>query len=146
MTRSVLVPLVMFVVGGCAVAGHQVAEQGRRTMVGMDAEAVQSCAGIPTRTKRLDDRTEIYSYELKNENTGGVQVSVPLIGGGFKVGASGSYCHAVVRVVDGKVAELEYTGDNDDIVGREGVCAPLVRGCVRARENDPEVRTAHRAN
>jgi hypothetical protein len=144
MTRSVLVPLVMLLAGGCA--GHQVAEQGRRTMVGMDAGTVQSCAGIPTRTKRVDDRTEIYSYELKNENTGGVQVSVPIIGGGFKVGSSGSYCHAVLRVVDGKVAELEYTGDNDDIVGREGVCAPLVRGCVRARESDPEVRTARREN
>ena len=146
MTRSVLGPLVMLLVGACATAGHQVAEKGRRTIVGMDTEAVQSCAGIPTRTKRLDDRTEIYSYELKNENTGGIQVTVPVIGGGFKVGASGSYCHAVMRVVDGKVAELEYTGDNDDIIGREGVCAPLVRGCVRAQENDPEVRTARRGN
>jgi hypothetical protein len=146
MTRSVSGPLVMLLVGACATAGHQVAEEGRRTIVGMGADTVQSCAGIPTRTKRLDDRTEIYSYELKNENTGGVQVTVPMIGGGFKIGASGSYCHAVLRVVDGKVAELEYTGDNDDVVGREGVCAPLVRGCVRARESDPEVRTAHRAN
>jgi hypothetical protein len=146
MTRSVMGPLVMLLVAACATAGHQVADEGRRTIVGMGADTVQSCAGIPTRTKRLDDRTEIYSYELKNENTGGVQMTVPVIGGGFKIGASGSYCHAVMRVVDGKVAELEYTGDNDDIVGREGVCAPLVRGCVRARERDPEVRTAHRAN
>ena len=144
MTRSVFVPLVMLLVAACA--GHQVAEKGRRAMVGMDASTVQSCAGIPTRTKRLDDRTEIYSYELKNENTGGVQMTVPIIGGGFKIGASGSYCHAVLRVVDGKVAELEYTGDNDDIVGREGVCAPLVRGCVRAQERDPEVRTAQHRN
>jgi hypothetical protein len=144
MTRSVCVPLVMLLVGGCAFAGHQVAEEGRRTIVGMDAEAVQSCAGIPTRSKRLDDRTEIFSYELKNENTGGLQVSVPVIGGGFKVGTSGSYCHAVMRVKDGKVAELEYTGDNDDPAGREGVCAPLVRGCVRAQERDPEVKTARR--
>ncbi|MBV8193795.1 MAG: hypothetical protein JOY64_30640 [Alphaproteobacteria bacterium] len=145
MTRSVCVPLVMLLLGGCAFAGHRVAEEGRRAIVGMDAETVQACAGIPTRTKRLDDRTEIYSYELKNENTGGVQVTVPMIGGGFKIGSSGSYCHAVMRMKDGKVAELEYTGDNDDPVGREGVCAPLVRGCLRARESDPEVKTARRS-
>jgi hypothetical protein len=143
MTRRAIVPLVMLVVGGCA--GHRIAEEGRLAIVGMNAEAVQSCAGIPTRTKRLDERTEIFSYELRNENTGGVQVTVPVVGGGFKIGASGSYCHAILRLVDGKVAELEYTGDNDDVVGREGVCAPLVRGCVRARESDPEVRTARRA-
>src|SRR5215467_6940825 len=99
MTRSVVVSLVMLLVGACATAGHQVAEEGRRTIVGMGADTVQSCAGIPTRTKRLDDRTEIYSYELKNENTGGVQLTVPVIGGGFKLGLSGSYCHAVMRLV-----------------------------------------------
>jgi hypothetical protein len=149
MTRRVLVFLRSFVpvlASACATAGHDVAEEGRQVILGKSAETVQSCAGIPTRTKQLDSRTEILSYEIKNENTGGVQVSVPMIGGGFKVGSSGAYCHTIMRVVDGKVVEVNYTGDNDDIVGREGVCAPIVRGCLRAHEKDPEVRTAHRGN
>ena len=141
MSRSVMVlMLIAFPVGACA--GHNVATDGRRAVLGMNADTFQSCAGIPTRTKRLDERTELLSYELKNENVGGVEVSVPIVGGGFKVGRSGSYCHAVVRVVDGKVAELNYTGDNDDFVGKEGVCAPIVRGCLRAHAEDPEVKTA----
>lgn len=144
MTRRVSVLLlVAFPVSACAT-GHSVATDGRRTALGMNADTFQACAGIPTRSKRLDERTEIFSYETKNENTGGVEVSVPLVGGGFKIGKSGSYCHAIVRVVDGKVAELNYTGDNDDFVGREGVCAPIVRGCVRAHGTDPEVKTANR--
>jgi len=138
--------LVLLVVGACATAGHDVAERGREVVLGMNAETFQACAGIPTRTKQLDSRTEILSYEIKNENTGGVQVTVPIVGGGFKLGSSGSYCHAVVRIVDGKVVEVNYTGDNDDIVGKEGVCAPIVRGCLRAHEKDPDVRTAHKAN
>ena len=138
--------LVLLLVGACATAGHDVAEKGREVVLGMNAEAFQACAGIPTRTKQLDSRTEILSYEIKNENTGGVQVTVPIVGGGFKLGSSGSYCHAVVRIVDGKVVEVNYTGDNDDIVGKEGVCAPIVRGCLRAHEKDPEVRTANRRN
>ena len=143
MLRSVMVLLLVpFLVGACAT-GHSVATDGRRAVLGMNADAFQSCAGIPTRTKRLDERTELFSYELKNENTGGVEVSVPVVGGGFKIGKSGSYCHAIVRVVDGKVAELNYTGDNDDFVGKEGVCAPIVRGCLRAHGSDPEVKTAN---
>ena len=141
MSRSVMVLiLIAFLVGACA--GHNVATDGRRAVLGMNADTFQSCAGIPTRTKRLDERTELFSYELKNENTGGVEVSVPMVGGGFKIGKSGSYCHAVVRVVDGRVAELNYTGDNDDFVGKEGVCAPIVRGCLRAHGSDPEAKTA----
>ncbi|SEO50926.1 hypothetical protein SAMN02990966_02124 [Rhodospirillales bacterium URHD0017] len=144
MSRSVMVLLlVAFLVGACAT-GHSVATDGRRAVLGMNADTFQSCAGIPTRTKRLDERTELFSYELKNENVGGVEVSVPIVGGGFKVGRSGSYCHAVVRVVDGKVAELNYTGDNDDFVGKEGVCAPIVRGCLRAHGSDPEVSAAQK--
>jgi hypothetical protein len=139
-------PLVLFLVGACATAGHDVAERGREVVLGMNAETFQACAGIPTRTKQLDSRTELLSYEIKNENTGGVEVTAPVGGGGFKFGRSGSYCHALVRVVDGKVAEVNYTGDNDDVVGKEGVCAPIVRGCLRAHEKDPEARAAHKAN
>ena len=144
MTRHVLALLrsafVMFLVGGCA-AGHDVAMDGRRAVIGLDADSFQACAGIPNRTKRLDPRTEIFSYELKNENVGGMEFSVPLVGGGFKVAGSGSYCHAIVRLVDGKVAEVNYTGDNDDFVGKEGVCAPIMRGCLRAHGKDPEAKT-----
>jgi hypothetical protein len=137
---------VPLLVGACATSGHRVAEKGREVVLGMNADSFQACAGIPTRTKQLDSRTELLSYEIKNENIGGVEVTAPIIGGGFKVGKSCSYCHAIVRVVDGKVAEVNYTGDNDDFVGKEGVCAPIVRGCLRAHEGDPEVRTAHKAN
>lgn len=126
--------LVLLPIGGCATAGHDVAQAGRKVIVGMEATDVQSCAGIPDKSKRLDSHTEIYSYEIKNENTGGIQATLPVIGGGFKIGSSGSYCHAIMRVVDGKVAEVNYTGDNDDALGTEGVCAPLVRGCLREHE------------
>ncbi|MPZ33086.1 MAG: hypothetical protein GEV13_19205 [Rhodospirillales bacterium] len=135
--------LVVFVGSACA-SGHDVAMGGRRAVIGLDADTFQACAGIPTRTKRLDPRTEILSCELKNENIGGMDFKVPLVSGGFKIAGSGSYCHAIVRVADGKVAEVNYTGDNDDFVGKEGVCAPIMRGCLRAHGRDPEVKTANK--
>jgi hypothetical protein len=111
--------------------GTGVVHDSRAVLTGMDAEELQACAGIPTRTKRLNERTELLSYEQKNENVGGLQVAMPLLGG-FKLAGSGSYCHAIFRIVDGRVAGLHFTGDNDDALGEEGVCAPIVRGCVRA--------------
>ena len=70
------------------------------------------------------------SYEQKNEHPGGVSMSLPMLGG-FTLGGSGSYCTALFRLTDGRVTGVRYTGDNDDAFGREGVCAPIVRGCLR---------------
>src|SRR5258708_26106334 len=113
--------LVVILVGACATAGHEVAMEGRHAIVGMDADTLQACAGIPARTKRLDSRTEIFSYEIKNENVGGMQFTVPLVGGGFKIAGSGSYCNTIIRAVDGKVAAVNYTRPNDDSVSKEGL-------------------------
>jgi len=135
--------LVLLVVGACAT-DNDVAQKGRSLVLGMDAETLQTCAGIPTRTKQLGPRTELYSYEIKYETTGGAQVTLPIVGGGVKLGGSGAYCHALVRLVDGRVAGVTYTGDNDETIGREGVCAPILRGCLRAYEKTPEARTAER--
>jgi hypothetical protein len=135
-----LCSVLVLLVGACA-SDTDVALKGRALILGMDARTVQTCAGIPTRTTQLDPQTELYSYEIKYENTGGAQVTLPLIGGGFKLGGSGSYCHALVRVVDGKVAGVNYTGDNDEFIGREGVCAPIFRGCLRAYEKSSRAQT-----
>ena len=107
---------------------------------------VKSCAGIRTRTEQLDSRTALYSYESKYERTGGAEVTLPIIGGGIAAGGSGSYCHALVRIVDGKVAGVTYTGDNDDMIGKEGICVPIFRGCLRAEERARQARAVNRAN
>ena len=64
----------------------------------------------------------------------GAEVTLPIFGGGLSLGGSGSYCHAIVRVVGGRVAAVNYTGDNDDMIGKEGICAPIFRGCLRTQE------------
>lgn len=126
-------------VGACSPT-HVVADRGRESIFGMDADTLKSCAGIPTRTDQLGARTALYSYEIKYERTGGAQITFPIVGGGFSLGGSGSYCHAIVRVVDGRVAAVNYTGDNDDLIGKEGICAPIFRGCLRAHERAGQAR------
>ncbi len=119
-----LLGVALLASGGCSPA-HYVAEKARESIMGMDADTLKSCAGIPTRTERLDARTILYSYENKYERTGGAEIAFPIVGGGFSLGGSGSYCHAIVRMVDGRVAAVNYAGDNDDMVGKEGICAPI---------------------
>ncbi len=140
-----LLGFALLMISACAPA-HYVAERGRESVLGMDADTLKSCAGIPTRTEQLDARTRLYSYENKYERTGGAQVTLPIIGGGFSLGGSGSYCHAIVRMVDGRVVAVNYAGDNDDMIGREGICAPIFRGCLRAQEKAAQERAVKRAS
>jgi hypothetical protein len=135
----------LLVVSACSPA-HYVAEKGRESILGMDADTLKSCAGIPTRTEQLNSRTALYSYENKYERTGGAEVTLPIVGGGFSLGGSGSYCHAIVRIVDGRVAAVNYAGDNDDMIGKEGICAPIFRGCLRVQEKAGRARAADKAN
>ena len=135
----------LVVISACSPA-HYVAERGRELILGMDTDTLKSCAGIPTRAEQLDLRTALYSYENKYERTGGAEVTLPIIGGGFSLGGSGSYCHAIVRIVDGRVAAVNYTGDNDDMIGKEGICAPIFRGCLRAQEKARQARAVNKAD
>jgi hypothetical protein len=123
----------LLVLIGCSPT-HYVAERGRESILGMDADTLKSCAGLPTRTEQIDSRTTLYSYENKYEKAGGAEITFPIIGGGFSLGGSGSYCHAIVRIVSGRVVAVNYAGDNDDMIGKEGICAPIFRGCLRAQE------------
>jgi hypothetical protein len=40
----------LLAIGACSPA-HYVAEKGRESILGMDADTLKSCAGIPTRTE-----------------------------------------------------------------------------------------------
>ena len=127
------IALLGFFVSGCQ-ASYYVAEKGRVSLIGMDTDSLKTCAGLPTRSERLDSGTTLYSYENKYEKTGGAEITLPIIGGGFSLGGSGSYCHAIVEIVGGRVVGVNYTGDNDDMIGKEGICAPIFRGCLRTQE------------
>ena len=52
-----LIPAGLLLLASC---GAHVAEEGRERLIGLNAGDLQSCAGIPTRTKRLDARTELF--------------------------------------------------------------------------------------
>ncbi|APT56518.1 hypothetical protein RQ831_11360 [Roseomonas gilardii] len=130
MRHSLILPTLL-ALASCGYGASDTAHQAQINMVGMTAADLQSCAGVPDKTSKIDAHTQIFTYALKNDSTGGIEVTLPIIGGGYTIGGSGSSCTANFRLVDNKVAALFYSGNNDRMVGEDGVCEPIIRGCMR---------------
>lgn len=133
---SVSFSSVLLGLGGCGYYASRTAHEAQVTMIGMTEEDVQACAGIPTRTQTINSRVKILEYQRgRNIGTPATSTLIPVqsvvnavrdLGGG-----DGNVCIADFRIVDGKVSDVYYSGDNDMLVGTDGVCSSVVRGCVR---------------
>ncbi|MBE7210529.1 MAG: hypothetical protein INR65_05875 [Gluconacetobacter diazotrophicus] len=119
---------------GCGYGASRLAHQAQFSMIGMTEADLEACAGPPDKTVVLNPRAHILNYSYKPGANGGFNLDLPLNLGGVSLGGSGTYCSANFRVVDHRVSELHFTGDDDKAVGSDGVCAPIVRGCVRQPE------------
>lgn len=105
-------------------------------MVGMTEDDMQACAGLPDKMKKFNEHVTLYEYQRgRNIGTAATSTLIPVqsvqniissMGGG-----DGKSCVADFRVVDGRVQDVYYSGDNDMLIGTDGVCATVVRGCVR---------------
>ncbi len=133
-SRAVCLAVVPVLLTGCGYSESRTAHHAQISMVGMSGNDLQACAGAPDKTVKLNPATQVLTYEFKPAGAGGVNVTLPLELGGVVAGASGSYCRANFRLVNNRVTELHYTGDNDRAIGSDGVCEPLIRGCMRQPE------------
>ncbi|RUY87345.1 hypothetical protein EN974_32745, partial [Mesorhizobium sp. M7A.F.Ca.CA.001.12.2.1] len=55
--------------------------------------------------------------------------AIPAVGGSVNV-APGGYCDTQIRMVDGRVAEVAYAGDNNLPNRRDALCVSTVDACV----------------
>ncbi|MBV9784651.1 MAG: hypothetical protein JO264_12615 [Acidisphaera sp.] len=122
-----LLPLL----AGCGVQDSRVAHRAQTNLLGMSTEDLQACVGAPDKRTKIGD-DEILTYFASSNSAGGIDLTLPIVGGiNF---SGGGYCHATFKLVGGHVTELRYTGDNSELLGPQGVCAPIVRDCL----NHPE--------
>ena len=49
-------------------------------------------------------------------------------------GGGGTSCTAVIRLDHDRVSDVHYTGNNDEIIGTDGICSIITRGCARQPE------------
>lgn len=125
---------VPLLAAGCGYNESRLVHEAQISMIGMTASDLQNCAGPPDKITRLNDRTQVYTYLYKPPSNGAFNLQLPLSLGGVSIGGGGTYCSANLRVVDDRVTELHYTGDEDKTIGEDGVCEPLIRGCMRQPE------------
>lgn len=110
-------------------------------MIGMDEADVRMCAGFPTDQVSLPGRGTIWTYDL-NRARSNLNLSLPSIATGPLQGSAGAVglnsagsCGAQVRFENGRVVQVEFSGDNNTLRTINGVCAPIVDGCVSYAEH-----------
>jgi len=124
---------------GCGYFDSRSAHRAQESMIGMTSYDLQSCAGIPSATTKLNDTTQLYQY------TGTLPaMSIPdstLIPVGSLTsifqqafGGNGTNCVAIMRLDHDRVSEVHYTGNDDELIGEDGICSIITRGCARQPE------------
>ncbi|ACI52383.1 conserved hypothetical protein [Gluconacetobacter diazotrophicus PA1 5] len=126
--------------GGCGYFDSRAAHKAQVTMIGMTSYDLQACAGLPTSTKQLNDTTQIFVYTgTHSQPTYGGSTLIPVgdvvttilqLGGG-----GGTTCTAVIRLDHDRVSDVHYAGDDDEMVGTDGICSIITRGCARQPES-----------
>lgn len=124
---------------GCGYFDSRAAHKAQVTMIGMTSYDLQACAGLPASTKQINDTTQIFIYSGTQPApsyggstlipVGDISTLVNVLGGG-----GGTGCTAVVRLDNDRVSDVHYTGNDDEMIGTDGVCSIITRGCARQPE------------
>jgi hypothetical protein len=118
------------------VGENSTTASARTEMVGLSESELRMCAGFPDATADAGPQGQIWSFR-RSAQRGNTNLVVPAttvgvlpaVGGAINVAPSG-YCHTQVRLVDGRVAEVEFSGDNNRPSGLNALCATMVDSCV----------------
>jgi hypothetical protein len=100
----------------------------------MSVSDLDMCAGLPTKTERINPATELRSYERNEATNSGINLTFPVIGGGMNIG-NGGYCHATFKLINGQVTDVRYAGDTTVAGAKSAVCAPIVRTCLEQHDH-----------
>lgn len=126
--RLLLLPLLPLLLTTCSARDSAVADDGRERLIGLLADDLRLCAGVPNLTARSPGG-EFWTYD-RTPPAAGVSAPVPVIGGSLSVSA-GSTCRVTFQLVDGKVTRIGYSAASDLPMSQNSACAPVVQGCMR---------------
>jgi len=109
----------------CSINDSHLAARAQKSLLGMNEVTLQTCLGAPDE-KSVFGATEILTYYATS--TSSSSYSIPVIGGiGF---SNGGYCHTIIRLDNGLVTTIRYTGETRAFAAPDAYCAPTVGGCV----------------
>jgi hypothetical protein len=100
--------------------------RAKHDLIGMGRSDLIACAGVPDNAATLPDG-EVLQWRQDQQVQGPLTLKGPF---SLELDLSGhGTCHLVARVKNGRVAQVEYTGPSDTLLGRYAACSPLVRAC-----------------
>jgi hypothetical protein len=109
----------------CSINDSRLAVRAQKSLLGLNEVTLQTCLGVPDE-KSVFGTTEILTYYATS--TSSSSYSIPVIGGiSF---SNGGYCHTIIRLDNGLVTTVRYTGENRAFAAPDAYCAPTVGGCV----------------
>ena len=136
----------VLLLGSCAAPEPNLAQVAERSMVGMTASQVMSCAGVPHRTTGLTG-LEYYTYSNAiYESAPGTSLGIGIGGGGSGSGVSfgagiplgggtgiitNQTCEVTLTLSDGVVRDVNYTAIGGVGPQRYRLCNDIVRACVQ---------------
>jgi hypothetical protein len=132
--RRIALLLATLSLASCGYGASRQAHEAQISMIGMTAADLTACAGPPAKTTKLNPSAEVDTYTFTPPAGAGFNLTLPLDLGGITIGGPGSSCITNVRLVDNRVTEVHYTGPDDLDIGNDGVCDPVIRGCMRQPE------------
>ena len=115
----------LLALGGCAVEDSRIAQRGRTELLGMREVDLQACLGAPDQHSSFPGTDVLTYYATSNSSLG---FSPPVIGG-FSV-TNGGYCHMTLRVDNGVVTHVIYSGEKNATGAPDAYCAPILRSCL----------------
>lgn len=102
--------------------------RAKHDLIGMGRSDLIACAGVPDNVATLPDG-EVLQWRQDQAVQGPLSFKGPF---NLELDLSGhGTCHFVARMKNGRVAQVEYTGPSDTLLGRYAACSPLVRACEK---------------
>lgn len=129
--RALPLPILLLPLLSCSARDSAVAEDGRGRLIGLRADDLRLCAGVPNLTAQSAGG-EFWTYD-RAPPPAGVSAPVPVIGGSLSLSA-GATCRVTFQLVDGRVTRIGYSAASDLPLSQNAACAPVVQGCLRLVE------------
>ena len=100
--------------------------KAKHDLIGLPRADLIACAGVPDNVALLADG-EVLQWRQDQQVQGPFTIKGPM---SLEIDLSGhGACHFVVRLRQGRVVQIEYTGPSGTLLGPYSACRPLVLAC-----------------
>lgn len=119
------VAVLAMALASCGISRDMTVREATTDLVGLSANDLRLCAGLPERTATGAGGAEFWSYE-RSATTGGANIALQR--GGLNLSGL-EECRAVFELAGGRVTRLAFMRTTSSGGAARAACAPLVRTC-----------------